>query len=188
MRAPTANAAGANGLTNQRAFRSREELGILFFGLPFNDWPTLLNLRDRTLKRTDRGAIGLLDYLLSRKTNAIPWLCKLLLSIFFFLPLSHKVGTVQHVFHHVVIKIRFFTTGRLTSTLLETGVGANDCKCNWDQQLNVHSTEELEIINFGHPSYDSYDWPLRTLLSFRDRTPSALTAGPSSSSQIIVDQ
>jgi hypothetical protein len=40
--------------------------------------------------------------------------------------------------------------------------------------------EELEIINFGHPSYDIE--PLRPVLSFRDRTPSALTARPSSSS------
>jgi hypothetical protein len=66
----------------------------------------------------------------------------------------------------------------LTSTLLENGVGANDCKCSRDQLLDVRSTEELEIINFGL----FYAWPLRTLLSFRDRTPSALTAGPSSSS------
>jgi hypothetical protein len=44
------------------------------------------------------------------------------------------------------------------------------------------STEELEIINFGHPSDD---WPLRTLLSFRDRTLSKLTVGPSSSSLIF---
>jgi hypothetical protein len=41
------------------------------------------------------------------------------------------------------------------------------------------STEELEIINFGDPSYD---WPLKTLLSFHNRAPCALTAGPSSSS------
>jgi hypothetical protein len=46
-------------------------------------------------------------------------------------------------------------------------------------QRAFQSTEELEIINFGHLSDG---WPLRTLLSFRDRTPSALTAGPSSSS------
>jgi hypothetical protein len=32
--------------------------------------------------------------------------------------------------------------------------------------------QELEITNFGHPSDD---WPLRTLLSFHDRTPSAVT-------------
>jgi hypothetical protein len=33
-----------------------------------------------------------------------------------------------------------FTTGHLmTSTLLETGVGANDCKSNRDQRLNVPS-------------------------------------------------
>jgi hypothetical protein len=34
------------------------------------------------------------------------------------------------------------------------------------------------VINSGHPSYDC---SLRTLLSFRDRMPSALTARPSSS-------
>jgi hypothetical protein len=28
------------------------------------------------------------------------------ITFFFFLPLSHKVGSVQHVFHHIVIKIR----------------------------------------------------------------------------------
>jgi hypothetical protein len=55
------------------------------------------------------------------------------------IPLS-RVSTI--CFHHVVIKIRhfIFTTGCLpTSTLLETGVGANDCKCSRDQQLNVPS-------------------------------------------------
>jgi hypothetical protein len=36
-------------------------------------------------------------------------------------------------------------------------------------------------MNFGHPSDD---WPLRTLLRFCDRTPSALIAGPSTSSNI----
>jgi hypothetical protein len=30
----------------------------------------------------------------------------------------------------------------------------NDCKYSRDQQLNVQSTKELEIINFGHPSND----------------------------------
>jgi hypothetical protein len=42
------------------------------------------------------------------------------------------VGSVQHVFHHVVIKIRQLflrPAACLTSILLETGVGANDCKC-----------------------------------------------------------
>jgi hypothetical protein len=43
------------------------------------------------------------------------------------------------------------------------------------------STEERDLINFGHPSYD---WPLRTLLSFCNRSLSALTAWPSSSSSI----
>jgi hypothetical protein len=35
---------------------------------------------------------------------------------------------------------------------------------------------QTEIVNFVHP-FD--DWPLWTLLSFRDRTPSALTTGKS---------
>jgi hypothetical protein len=90
-------------------------------------------------------------------------------------------------FHHVVIQIRQLflrTAACLTSTYLETGVPTsfvptNDYKCSWDQRLAFRSTEELEIINFGHPSDD---WPLRTLLSFRDRMLSALTVGPSSSS------
>jgi hypothetical protein len=44
------------------------------------------------------------------------------------------------------------------------------------------SMGELEIISFGQPSAD---WPLRTLLSFYDRTPNALTAGPTTSSCIL---
>jgi hypothetical protein len=32
-----------------------------------------------------------------------------------------------------------FTTDHLTLTLLETGVGANDCKCSRDQRLNLPS-------------------------------------------------
>jgi hypothetical protein len=47
------------------------------------------------------------------------------------------VGTT--CFHHFVIKIRhlFLATARLMPTLIETGVDANDCKCNRDQLLNV---------------------------------------------------
>jgi hypothetical protein len=58
-----------------------------------------------------------------------------------FLLLS-QVGSVQHVFHHVVIKIRQFflrLAACLTSTLFETKVGGNDCKCSRDQHLNVSS-------------------------------------------------
>jgi hypothetical protein len=89
------------------------------------------------------------------------------------------VGSVQHIFHHVVIKIRKLFLRQaacLTSTVLENGVGANDRKCNRDQRLNVPSKARRSSRKyiFGHPSYD---WPLVTLLSFRDRTPSALTAG-----------
>jgi hypothetical protein len=52
-----------------------------------------------------------------------------------------RVGSV-HDFHDVVIKIRQLflrPAACLTSTLLETGVGANDCKCSQDQRLNVPS-------------------------------------------------
>jgi hypothetical protein len=48
----------------------------------------------------------------------------------------------------------------LTSILLETEVDANECKCSRDQQLNM--------------PFD--DWPLRALLNFHVRTPSALTS------------
>jgi hypothetical protein len=60
---------------------------------------------------------------------------------FFILPLS-QVGSVQHVLHHVLVKIQQLflrPTACLTSTLLGTGVGANDYKCSRDQQLNVPS-------------------------------------------------
>jgi hypothetical protein len=40
----------------------------------------------------------------------------------------------------------FFIMTSLTSTLLENGVGANDYR----------STEELEIINFGHPPQPTF--------------------------------
>jgi hypothetical protein len=47
-----------------------------------------------------------------------------------------------YVIHRVVIKIRQLflrPATSMTSTLLKSGVGANDCKCSWDQQLNVLS-------------------------------------------------
>jgi hypothetical protein len=59
------------------------------------------------------------------------------------IPLS-GVGTTS--FHHVVIKIRHLflrMAACLTSTLLETGVDANDCKCSRDQQLNVPSEARM---------------------------------------------
>jgi hypothetical protein len=48
----------------------------------------------------------------------------------------------QHVFNHVVLKIRQLIlrpAAYLTSTRLETGVDANDCKCSRDQRLKVTS-------------------------------------------------
>jgi hypothetical protein len=51
------------------------------------------------------------------------------------------VGSVQHVFHHVVIKIRQLFlrfAACLTLTLLETGAGAND-----------HETNEIIYLSIG---------------------------------------
>jgi hypothetical protein len=50
--------------------------------------------------------------------------------------------SVQHVFHHVVIKIRQLylrPAACLTLTLLETGVDANNCICSQDQRFNMPS-------------------------------------------------
>jgi hypothetical protein len=62
-----------------------------------------------------------------------------LLLLLTLIPLS-GVGTT--CIHHVVIKIRSLflrPAACLTSTLLETGVDANDCKYSRDQQLTVPS-------------------------------------------------
>jgi hypothetical protein len=74
------------------------------------------------------------------------------------------VGTT--CFHHDKDSAIIFTTGRLTSTLLETEAGASDCKYSRTNCLTCLPK------HFDHPSYD---WTLRTLRSFRDRTLSALT-------------
>jgi hypothetical protein len=69
---------------------------------------------------------------------------------FFFLPFSHTKWGQEHVFNHVVIKIRQLflrLAACLTSTLLETGVDANDCKCSRDQRLNKNAINYLEIIS-----------------------------------------
>jgi hypothetical protein len=71
-------------------------------------------------------------------SNTLPSVCiSLLLPT--LIPLS-RVGTP--CFYHVVIKIlQLFLrpAAWLTSTLLKTGAGANDCKCSRDQRLNVPS-------------------------------------------------
>jgi hypothetical protein len=57
------------------------------------------------------------------------------------IPLS---GVGVKCFHHVVIKIRQLFLRQaacLTTPFLETGAGANDCKCSRDQRLNVSSEE-----------------------------------------------
>jgi hypothetical protein len=62
------------GPTASRAFRSKE-LKIINFGHPSDDWPTLLNFRDRTAKRIDLRAIELLRTCIHEN---IPKLYKLL--------------------------------------------------------------------------------------------------------------
>jgi hypothetical protein len=71
----------------------------------------------------------------------------------------HLVGSVQHVFHHVVIKIRQLFLRRaacMTSTLHETGVGANDCKCSRDclTYLPNKGVWPKFIISVTHPMTD----------------------------------
>jgi hypothetical protein len=53
--------------TAYRAFRGTKELQIIHFDHPSHDRPMLLNFRDHTPKRTDRGDIELLE-------SIIPWL------------------------------------------------------------------------------------------------------------------
>jgi hypothetical protein len=70
---------------------------------------------------------------------------------------------------------------RATTTRAQCGLeGANYCKHSRNQQLNVPSEgrRSTSYSIFGHPSDDR---PM--LLSFRDRTPSAVTVGLSSSSK-----
>jgi hypothetical protein len=71
---------------------------------------------------------------------ALSYYVFLSLSLFATLTLLSEVSTT--CFYHVVIKIwQLFLrpAACLTLTLLETGVGANDRKCNRDQRLNVAS-------------------------------------------------
>jgi hypothetical protein len=65
----------------------------------------------------------------------------------------------------------------LTSTLLETGAGANDCKCNRDQRLSSEARRS-EILNFCHPSYDHWERCLASAIARRSlwyRAPHSLT-------------
>jgi hypothetical protein len=73
---------------------------------------------------------------------------------FLFYPFSTCLVSVQHGFHHVVIKIQqiFLQPTCLASTYLETGVetianaaGTNSLTCTC-----LRSMEELEIINIDH--------------------------------------
>jgi hypothetical protein len=71
------------------------------------------------------------------------------------------VGSEQHVFNHVVIKIRQLflrPAACLTSTLVETVVSANDWKCNRDQRLNVLSEAQRARDNIlvTHPMTDHW--------------------------------
>jgi hypothetical protein len=85
---------------------------------------------------------------------------------FFFLPLFHRWGQ-YNMFSSCCVKDLAFAWRQSSLKLEWVPTIANA----------AGTTEELETINFGHPSDD---WPLQKLLSFRYRTPSALTARPSS--------
>jgi hypothetical protein len=103
--------------------------------------------------------------------------------VFIFLPFSHTsgLGTTWQCVLSCCDKDSaiIFTTGRLPlkpSLKLEwvlttaNSVGTNGLTC-----LPKHGGA------LNNKFWSPYAWPLRTLLSFRDRTPSALSKGPSSS-------
>jgi hypothetical protein len=82
--------------------------------------------------------------------------------------------SAQHVFFsYVVIRIRQLFYNYLTSTLLETGVGANDCKCNQDQRLNMPSealrSSRYQILSTHPVTVHFVLFPRRNPLT--DRTP-----------------
>jgi hypothetical protein len=63
------------------------------------------------------------------------------------------MGSVQHVFHHVVIKIQQLflrSAACLTTIRLEIEVGANDWKCSRDQQLSLTN---LHWVVYGRSPY-----------------------------------
>jgi hypothetical protein len=74
------------------------------------------------------------------------------------------VGSVQHIFHRVVIDsaILLRHAAFLTLPLLENVVGANDCKCSLDQQLNVPSEAWKSSRLYGDRSFWS---PIQTIHS-----------------------
>jgi hypothetical protein len=102
----------------------------------------------------------------------------------FYLPLSYKVGPVQHVFYHVAIKIRQLFLHQPDSAIIFL---------NFEWVLttaNASGTNSLTCLPKHGGARDnkfwpSHDWVLRTLLSFRNHTPSALTADPSRSSYTL---
>jgi hypothetical protein len=110
------------------------------------------------------------------KEAIIPFIKLLFLLFPTFIPLS-GVGTTY--FHDVVIKIRQLFS-RPAACLRWVQITANAAETNGLTCLPKHGGDRGN--NFDHPSND---WPLRTLLSLGDRTPSVLTAEPSSSSKLI---
>jgi hypothetical protein len=72
--------------------------------------------------------------------------------ISFSYPYPTKWGW-YNIFFHLVIKIRQLflrPAAFLTSTLFETRLGANDCKCSQDISLTKHGGARNN--KFGHPS------------------------------------
>jgi hypothetical protein len=86
--------------------------------------------------------IALLDFIMSlRKFSRLTKNYILIILSFFFLPTLSGIGTCFLSCCDKDSSIIFTTC--LTSTLLETGVGANDCKSSREQQLNVSSEARM---------------------------------------------
>jgi hypothetical protein len=117
----TANAAGPNGLTSL----SKHEGARYKFGHPSNDRPTLLNFRDRTLS--------------SYRGYQAPLI--LHTNFFIFLPFLFPKWGRYNMFSSCCNKgsANFLYDRPPARVQPLPEVGTNDCKCSWDQRLNVPS-------------------------------------------------
>jgi hypothetical protein len=85
-----------------------------------------------------------------------------------FIPQS-GVGTT--CFRHVVIKIRqLFLRSACLRSVLETGVGVNDCKCSRNQQLDMPS-EARRSWRFFPPMIHLYEHCLASMFARRAHWP-----------------
>jgi hypothetical protein len=91
-------------------------------------------------------------------------------------PFSYKntfIANVERAVFTSSLLMSLWTTHKesrqYTLRVLSADYRVFDCKCSWDQRLNVSSeARKSSIINFSQPFYDR---PLRTLVNFRNQTP-----------------